>query len=153
MRSWFPAVKKVCPTSHSWHHPNVLPVLWGPTYMRAASDIWQTKTADSVPPAKRKAFKDKNMAWRAAMSDSAEDTYYLGELRHALSNIVSQHPALVLTQELTHLDSQQHFPIARLPWHASSSLMVARPPKVGSFVETRSLTTLFARLCLLPCKT
>lgn len=66
-------------------------VVWGPTFMRAASEVWQIKTADTVSPEKRQKFKDKNISWgAAAMTDSADDAYYLGELRHALTNIVSR---------------------------------------------------------------
>lgn len=86
-------MNQVCPTSRFGLKTNYCAVPWGPAFTGAASEVWKIKTADDVPSAKRQAFKDKNMAWRAAMSDSADDSFYIRELRHALTNIVSQHPA------------------------------------------------------------
>lgn len=52
------------------------------------------------------------------MSEDAEDTYYLGELRHALTNIVRQGPANALTGS-THIDSPDLFLLEQLLWRAS----------------------------------
>lgn len=77
------------------------------------------------------------MAWRSALSDNAEDNYYVSELRHALTTIVRGGLAIAL-KRTNIIDSAELCQLEPLPLQPLLHRTVDQLRGARSFVLTKN---------------